>query len=355
MRATSGTYDIALDHVRALAIFLVFTWHFLHGVTSGWPIARDYAPALFLLAPLEEGHTGVALFMTLSGYLFAKLLDGRTLDFPRFMANRLLRLLPLLLVVLAVEGTWIFLTGGNLERWLGNVASGWLLPSLPLGGWSITVELQFYLLLPLILALSRRHDGALLLLLLGAMLARLLWYWLTGEVQSLAYPTLVGRLDQFLLGILAFRHGNRLRGRHGLMLAVVSAFCLFYAYFNAQGGIFNTTRSALWVVLPSIEGLAYGVGIAYYHRSYQPGTGGVSAFVARVGCYSYSIYLWHLFFVVAMARFIDRHIQAIDGFAPALFWSSLCFLLLLPLAYLSYRYIEMPFLNLRRPYLGTRQ
>jgi len=29
------------------------------------------------MALLDEGHTGVALFMTLSGYLFAKLLDGK--------------------------------------------------------------------------------------------------------------------------------------------------------------------------------------------------------------------------------------------------------------------------------------
>ncbi len=58
--------------MRALAAFLVFSWHFTHGRES-WPIPFGYAPSIFLLAPLDEGHTGVALFMTLSGYLFAKL------------------------------------------------------------------------------------------------------------------------------------------------------------------------------------------------------------------------------------------------------------------------------------------
>ena len=30
MRASTGQYFVGLDHVRALAAFLVFTWHFMH-------------------------------------------------------------------------------------------------------------------------------------------------------------------------------------------------------------------------------------------------------------------------------------------------------------------------------------
>lgn len=80
MRSSSGTHFIALDHVRAFAAFMVFTWHFTHA-TNGYPIPFDYVPRIFPFALLDEGHTGVALFMTLSGYLFAKLLDGKTINF----------------------------------------------------------------------------------------------------------------------------------------------------------------------------------------------------------------------------------------------------------------------------------
>src|SRR5690349_10843220 len=103
MRGSSGTHFIALDHIRAVAAYLVFSWHFTHAET-GYPVPFEYAPALFPAAILDEGHTGVALFMTLSGYLFAKLLDGKAIDYPAFIFNRVLRLLPLLLVVVIVVG-----------------------------------------------------------------------------------------------------------------------------------------------------------------------------------------------------------------------------------------------------------
>src|SRR5947209_4560869 len=94
MRSSSGAHFIALDHVRALVAFMVVTWHFTHA-GYGYPVPLDYIPAIFPFALLDEGHTGVALFMTLSGYLFAKLLDGASIDWKAFIWNRVVRLLPL--------------------------------------------------------------------------------------------------------------------------------------------------------------------------------------------------------------------------------------------------------------------
>lgn len=83
MRSSTGQHWLALDHVRALAAFLMFTWYFTRS-TNGYPVAFEGAPAFFPFAILDERHTGVSLFMTLSGYLFAKLLDGRSVDYPLF-------------------------------------------------------------------------------------------------------------------------------------------------------------------------------------------------------------------------------------------------------------------------------
>ncbi len=65
MKSSDGHYFQGLDHIRALAAFVVFAWHFVHfneGHLAG--------PLVFPLSFLTEGHTGVAIFMTLSGYLF---------------------------------------------------------------------------------------------------------------------------------------------------------------------------------------------------------------------------------------------------------------------------------------------
>src|SRR5260221_4610342 len=103
MRSSSGAHFIALDHVRAVPIFMVFAWHFTHA-RNGYPVPFDYVPALFPFSVLDEGHTGVALFMALSGYLFAKLLDGKSIDYLRFLLYRALRLLPLLSGGLPIVG-----------------------------------------------------------------------------------------------------------------------------------------------------------------------------------------------------------------------------------------------------------
>ena len=146
MRSSSGEHFIALDHVRALAAFMVFAWHFTHAA-NGYPVPFEYAPALFPLSILDEGHTGVALFMTLSGYLFAKLLDGKSIDYMAFLWNRVLRLAPLFVVLALIVGINKFIAGESIYSYVNSLARGALYPSLPNGGgrlrWSSTTT-QFF-------------------------------------------------------------------------------------------------------------------------------------------------------------------------------------------------------------------
>ncbi len=123
MKSTTGQHFLALDHVRAMAAFMVFTWHFTHS-SNGYPVPFDYVPLLFPFALLDEGHTGVALFMTLSGYLFAKLLEGKQINFVAFVWNRFLRLVPLLLVVIVIVGVKTAAEGGNLFAYARMIAGG---------------------------------------------------------------------------------------------------------------------------------------------------------------------------------------------------------------------------------------
>ena len=126
MKSSSGAYFIALDHIRAVAVFFVFAWHFVHVI-----VPFEYTPALFPFALLDEGHTGVALFMTLSGYLFAKLLEGKTIDYLSFLRNRALRLLPLLCAVVLVVGVEKLIKGENVFAYAYSVMKGALQIALP--------------------------------------------------------------------------------------------------------------------------------------------------------------------------------------------------------------------------------
>ena len=359
MRSSTGQHWVALDHVRAFAAFCVFTWHFIHA-SSGTPVRFEGAPGVFPLALLDEGHCGVSLFMCLSGYLFAKLLDGREVDYKAFFWNRLIRLAPLLFLVLlfdailatATNGSWAFLVYWRVA------AMGFVMPFLPLdnGAWSIIIEAHFYILLPLLLILSRRSTLALPLCLGVAVTLRAV-LWASGQdVQQLAYWTLIGRIDQFLIGIMAWRHRHLIAGRHALAAATLTGFALAYYAFDLAGGFFQAgpgVPPVLWVVWPTIEALGWASLIAYYDGSFTPRTDGLSGAIARAGTYSYSIYLLHFYFVFRAAWLIDRYVMSLSNFYVACGWSLLCFVAMVPVGRLSYRCVEEPFLRLRRRYVRT--
>ncbi len=103
--------------------------------------------------------------------------------------------------------------------------------------------------------------------------------------------------------------------------------------------------------MPTIEGLAYSVGIAWYESSFKHSTTSVSKLVSIMGEYSYSIYLLHFFFVFRAAGFIQNHIMDISNFYIAVIWSMLFFIAMMPIGYLSFRFIESPFLKLRKRYI----
>lgn len=357
MRSSTGQHWIALDHVRALAAFLVFTWHFTHS-TNGYPVPIAGAPAIFPLAILDEGHTGVALFMTLSGYLFAKLLDGRRVHYPLFFWNRFVRLAPLMLVaILVAEAERYARTGeASVSAALATVGAGFLTPfsQLKHGLWSIVVETHFYLVLPLLIWASRRSRWALLLVLGIMVMLRIEAALMIGGAKFVAYWTIFGHIDQFLLGIFAFQNRQLACGRHRVAAATALGFAVFYYLFDAAGGWYGLddrgAHGLIWAVLPAIEGAAYALLIAYYDGSFRPRITGISGLIGKAGAYSYAIYLFHIFVVFRMARFIDVHIMDLSNFHIACLWSVLCFTLMVPGAALCFRWIEAPFLRLRQPY-----
>ncbi|MBZ9797315.1 acyltransferase family protein [Mesorhizobium sp. ES1-4] len=358
MKSSTGEHYPALDHVRGLAAFLVFTWHFLHQSPDG-PVPYGFVPALPVFSFLDEGHTGVSLFMALSGYLFAKLLDGRQVNYLPFFANRALRLLPLLLAVIVIEACRRHLAGQPLDEYFTDVGKGIIFPTLPNGGWSITVEAHFYLLLPFLLMATRRFPFAPLLFIAATILLRYAPYTHLGEVQLAASTTIIGHADQFVAGILAFHLRAHAMDRHWLALAVLIAFSSFFWWFDAAGGFYQLggypSPHWIWIILPTLEAAAYAFGIAYYDTSFsRKRTSLPFKILEKAGAYSYSIYLLHLFFVMQLAAFIDVNIMNISNFYVACLWSAFCFLATIPIGYLSYTCIEAPFLRMRMRYAVPR-
>ena len=353
MRSSSGEYFVGLDHVRAVAVLLVFTWHFLHiNDAHLTPLPGTFDFPLFSL--FAEGHIGVSLFMVLSGYLFAKLTEHRKIDYVKFWGARALRLAPLLItvcIIVLVQHYFVYGADHALAS-LKAFSKGLILPTLPNGGWSVAVELHFYLLFPVIILLERRSPFASLMIIFAAMIFRAsLVFMDTGVVvRDAAYWTIIGRIDQFLIGILFAYYGKGVAGKHWV---AALAFCILAAgvyAFDKTGGYTSGAFPNVWVFSLTFEALCFASLISYYDRTYQLKDKGVSGLFARIGEASYSIYLLHFFFVFAMANFINENITPIDNIYKGLFFSFVSFIPITLIGWASYNWFERFWLRFRRPY-----
>lgn len=349
MKSTSGKYYPALDHARALAAYCVFVWHFTHG-EAGIPVPFNSAPAM---AILDEGHIGVAIFMTLSGYLFAKLLDGKDILYRSFLWNRLVRLAPLLIIVAVIAGVIQYESNGDMRAWFRTLLTGFIKPRWPNGAWSITVELHFYLMLPLLLALTRRWRMAPLLLVAVFIAVRAVIYLYRGEVQDAAYWTIIGRADDFLFGVAAFQFRSIFTKQHALAAAILIAISSVYGVFDLMGGWYGTHSSPIWIILPTLEASACASMIAYYDTTWNP-SGAFSRGLSNIGNYSYSIYLIHPFFVFWLGGLATRDMPHASNFYVSVALATLCFVAIMaPVGWLSFHLVERPFLRLRRTYIKS--
>lgn len=161
-----------LDGIRGLAILMVLVWHYIQGQI---PAGSGVVPGAVKQA-LGSTWSGVDLFFVLSGFLIAGILiDNREREnyFRTFYIRRACRILPVyylglllftalgalslyqyaplerLLQVTAVPewSYWLFLQNVFMARY-GTFGPEWLAVT-----WSLAVEEQFYLVLPLIVFL----------------------------------------------------------------------------------------------------------------------------------------------------------------------------------------------------------
>jgi peptidoglycan/LPS O-acetylase OafA/YrhL len=213
--------NAGLDTLRALAIVLVFTNHYMLFV-SGGPTFGWFG---------EIGWTGVDLFFALSGYLIGNQIlggirrqqgpGGERFSLVRFYARRLLRTLPNFYVVLALYALWPYFRGTlvlpPLWKFLTFTQNIALVPGTAFShAWSLCVEEQFYFLLPavaLAIAACRRSLLLAWLTVAGALLAGMairsyLWTHHVGPEEqggfnyyTLIYYSSLCRFDELVAGV----------------------------------------------------------------------------------------------------------------------------------------------------------
>jgi len=149
-----------LDGLRALAVIFVIcfhSWYFLKYLMPSLEYFIVFSDSLpWVLGFLRRGDLGVDIFFVLSGYLlswqlFRKRNETGHINVPRFYAHRIFRIYPLYIVALLVAAIDVGITTDMLGNLLAyNI---WFSPTqiiIP-WSWSLSVELQFYAIVPLLI------------------------------------------------------------------------------------------------------------------------------------------------------------------------------------------------------------
>lgn len=352
----------------------------LRGVAAGWVVllhlwlmaeAPRIAPFGLDLTPLLAcGFLGVDLFFVLSGFLlglpFLAWAQGlRPMpDLRRFLKRRALRVLPayyvqLAILVLAgwlVSGAWP-IDWRQLLAYLSMEFVFFEVVGLPLNGvwWSLPVEWNFYLVLPLLgFAFSRARWWLVALGVLVAVVGfRLACYgWLLERRTAglFSYPSIIqlpARLDEFVFGMLgAWFHlrGVRPSARtlHVLLVAGFVGVGLVIAVIHGRGDIFAQADAPWIFVHATVIGAALALVVyASAERAWLAEKLFSGRVLAFLGTISYSLYLWHAVVFQVAQRSGLTHWRPVANFATL---ALLLIPVVLLLSWLSYRATEHPFL-----------
>ncbi len=350
-------YLPGIDAMRAIAVLAVFLYH--AGV--GW---------------MPGGFLGVDVFFTISGYLITSLLlseyrRGGHIRLGQFWLRRARRLLPAVGVMIAVtmvvaaivEPERMMALRGDAISSLAYVANWHFAlghqsyfdqfqrPSLFRHLWSLSVEEQFYLFWPLAFAAGMSLLGRkrLLLGVLAGTLASLALMWILFDPtdSARAYYGTDTRAVGLLIGVALALVWSPLQLRRaksgrwcGPALDAIGVVALAYVVLSFFGvhdydlALFH--GGYLWLALASA-----GVLAVIAHPAARLGGLLARPPLIWLGLRSYSFYLWH-WPVLALTR------PGLDVSLPRGVLIPLQLLVVLALADLSYRFVELPFRGKRK-------
>lgn len=277
--------------LRGIAIFLVIGFHFG-----------------FLFT--EFGFLGVDIFFVISGYLMHSLYGSvRTKrEILKFYERRMRRLLPsYLLCLLVFSGLAVFLLRThelrallselpyhllfltNFHEWTQEqyFSNSQFRPFLNF--WSLSVEVQFYLLFPILAIVAKTQRGKISLLFLFAS-TLILFIAMESISPSTAFYMLPLRLWEFLAGFfvsqLKLSEDKRLMKESSIRISPLWLLILILGFEHSP-----------WVIpnyLDNLMVICITAGCLLYVRIEKFSKGKVSNFFSFIGDHSYSIYLYHL-------------------------------------------------------------
>ncbi len=335
-----------LNGLRGVAILLVFGYH---------------------CAELPLGWTGVDLFFVLSGFLITgKLVQahGSSTYFRNFYLRRILRICPLYYALLAITLIITFLPHyssrdsiidlRNMQGYYWTFTlnfyealHGWPRNSIFLPVWSLCVEVQFYLIWPLVVLFMLKGNGRFMKVLPALILFALAFRIFAGHFITMKplyqYVLLPSRIDGFALGSLLYLvlQKGKEHWRKYIHIAGIMAFIglvTIWIYKDFQWGSHDPVVSRYGYTLDAIV-WCWLLYISVASRSSIWKKILSSGAMVNTGKYSYAAYLFHIPVYVGLGKVLPY-----DSIHPMLM-AAITFLLTFLLAYISYHFYEKKWLR----------
>lgn len=340
-------YRAEIDGLRAVAVIPVVLFH--AGLT--W---------------FNGGYVGVDVFFVISGFLITTIILGdvkkERFSLIRFYERRIRRIIPALYFVVIVTGvfSFLFFTPFELEEFSYSLVSVVVYASNIffwknsgyfetqsefnplLHTWSLSVEEQFYIFLPLtVLFLWKFSQRILVLVLLTAFFASLfLSHWAAELFPSANFYLLPTRAWELLAGsLLAIHLSSKTHRSTNDFFSVVGFILIFISVITYDE---HTPFPSFYALLPVIGTLLI---IRYADASSAFGKLLSAKYVVKIGVISYSFYLIHQPIFAFARRF---QLGAIE--LPVMVGLSVVSGVL---AFFTWKFVEVPFRN--RNVFGARQ
>ncbi|WP_166425891.1 acyltransferase family protein [Paraglaciecola sp. 20A4] len=317
-----------INGLRAIAVIAVVLFHF----DASW---------------MPGGFAGVDVFFVISGFLMTGIIfrgiekeSFSILKFYIARANRIIPALAILCLALLVFG-WFYLTPfdyralgkhvgssltfvSNFIYWMEagyfDTASHekWLLHT-----WSLSVEWQFYIIYPLVLVAMRQFMSLKMMktaILLGSVFGFIFCVIATYQWPSTAYYLLHTRAWEMMIGGVAYLYPFSIQEKRKKLLEWIGLALIVSSYWLIS-------KDNPWPGYLAIFPVFGSFLIIQAQRNNSFITSNIV--FQKVGAWSYSIYLWHWPFVVAIYYYSLDSIFIYFGITLSIL-----------LGFLSYKYIE---------------
>ena len=333
-------YRPDIDGLRAIAVLSVIIFHFYNSI-------------------LPSGYVGVDIFFVISGFLITAIIlkehEAGEFSFVKFYLRRIRRIFPALFTMLFVSflSGFLILSSGDM-LWLSKqfhyatlqISNLFFQRTVDyfdenrttnplLHTWSLGVEEQFYILMPVLIitlfSFGKNKKLPLYALIFLSLASLFFSQYLVITNQKMAFYSLTSRFWELGAGCLAaFSNKKIISSKNNNFLAFLGvaliATSLFVIKYSNFPGLFALLPCA-GAVLIIISGKQNKTLITKFLSN---------RILVFIGKMSYSLYLWHFPILIFYKEYTN---QKTIGFLAA----TVLLLIIFIISYCSWRFVEKPF------------